>query len=199
MPKTPRNPFALKITPEQRKCLALWFSDQIQNALNARSLAESEVDYFHQLYEQARTRTRNSEPWPDAADLTSYLPCEKVDAIVARGMRTIWTEPIWTVEGWGQAADRAPFVEEFHQWKAEEERLQSVLDRLWTISMIEPRGLIEVYEDTTTRTVRKTMHAAIEVDPMTGSVVYDEDGQPLLQTDERGQYVEATDEFTKVA
>jgi len=193
MAKAFKDPFALKINPDQRKALALWFSEQINDALNAKSVSDENVDYYHQLYEQARTRTRANEPWPDAADLTSYLPCEKVDAIVARGMRTIWTEPIWTVEGWGQAADRAPFVEEFHQWKAEEERLQSVLDRLWLIAMIEPRGLIEVYEDTTTRTVRKTINAAIEIDPLTQSMVFDDEGNPSFQTDERGQFVEAQD------
>jgi hypothetical protein len=123
------------------------------------------VDHWHALYEQARTRTKQTSPWPDAADLTSYIPCEKVDAIQARGMRTVWTEPVYVVEGWGASADRAPFVEEFSQWKLEEERFQSILDRLWLISLIEPRGLLEVYEDTTTRWSRKTIRAQVEPIP----------------------------------
>ena len=34
----------------------------------------------------------------------------------------------------------APLVEEFHQWKAEEERLQGVIDKLVLQALIEPRG-----------------------------------------------------------
>lgn len=186
----PRDPFALKLSDQQRSVLALWFAEQVRAAIDAKASAESDVDYYHQLYEQARTRTKATSPWPDAADLTSYIPCEKVDALQARLMRTVWTEPVWTVEAWGQAADRAPFVEEFHQWKAEEERLQSTLDRWSQIALIEPRALLEVYEDTTMRTVRKTIVAQQEMDPLTGSQLWDEDGQPMLLTDEQGQYVE---------
>lgn len=187
------NPFDIALTDEQRTTLAVWCSEQVQAALNVRGTQESEVEYWHQLYEQARTRLGRNAPWPDAADLTSYIACEKVDAIVARGMRTVWSTPVWTVEGWGTAADRAPFVEEFHQWKVEEERLQNVLDRLWLISMIEPRGLLEIYEDVTQRTVRKTIHAQIARDPLTGMQLYGEDGMPELAMDQHGQYLEVTD------
>jgi hypothetical protein len=144
------------------------------------------------LYEQARVRGRNT-PWPDAADLTSYLAAEKVDAIVARGMKTVWVDPVYSVEAWGSAAARAPFVEEFHQWKVEEERLQNVLDRLWQISLVEPRGLLEVYEGTEYRVVRRQMNAAVQIDPMSGTPVYGEDGQPQLQMGPDGKFVEAQD------
>jgi len=198
--RKPRNPFDVDLNAEQRKTLCLWLVDELQNGLNAKATAETDVEYWHRVYEQARTRTGRRAPWVDAADLTTYLAAEKVDAIVARAMRTIFTDPIWTVEGWGTATDKAPFVEEFHQWKAEEERLQSVIDRLLAISLIEPRGLLEVYEGTEYRVVRKTINAAVEMDPMTGGLVYGPDGKPSLQKGEDGKFVEATgnQQFTAV-
>src|SRR6266851_1536877 len=163
-----RDPFEVSLSREQRETLALWLTQQIDDGINAKAVNDSEVDYWHMLYEQARTRTAKNLPWPDAADLTSYLACEKVDALHARAMRTIWAEPVCTVEGWGDAAGRAPFVEEFHQWKAEEERLQTVLDKLILISLIEPRGLLEVSEGSEWRTVRKRIQAKVQSDPFTG-------------------------------
>src|SRR5574340_907402 len=160
MARQPRDPFDLSLSPEQRDHLGLWISRELQAGLDARAHQELEVEYWHRLYEQSRTRLGRNVPWPDAADLTSFLGTEKVDAIQARLMRAVWSEPIWTVEGWGEAADRSPFVEEFHQWKAEEERLQSVLDRLSLISLIEPRGLLEISEGSDKRRVRKRQNVA---------------------------------------
>jgi hypothetical protein len=191
--KAPRDPFQVTLNKEQREKLALWLSQELDNGLNAKSTADAEVDYWHMLYEQARTRNSRNLPWPDAADLTSYLACEKVDALHARAMKTVWVEPVCTVEGWGQAADHAPFVEEFHQWKAEEERLQSVLDKLILISLIEPRGLLEVSEGSEWRTVRKRIQAQIQTDPTTGGMVYGEDGQPQPAMKPDGSYMETTD------
>lgn len=142
------------------------------------------------LYEQARTRT-SPLPWPDAADLTSFIACEQVDSIHARMMRTVWTEPFCTVSGYGEAADRAPFVEEFHQWKVEEEGLQLVLDRAFLMALIEPRALIEVSEAIGTRTARKTIIAAPRVDPESGGLMYDQKGKPQLAVGADGKFIEA--------
>jgi hypothetical protein len=191
-PKKPQDPYAVPLTPDQRQELALFATREFQAAIDAKATTEQEVDYWWMLYEQARVRGRNT-PWPDAADLTSYLAAEKVDAIVARGMKTVWVDPVYSVEAWGSAAARAPFVEEFHQWKVEEERLQNVLDRLWQISLVEPRGLLEVYEGTEYRVVRRQMNAAVQIDPMSGTPVYGEDGQPQLQMGPDGKFVEAQD------
>jgi hypothetical protein len=192
MAKKPTDPYAVPLTPDQRQELALFATRELQAAIDAKATTEQEVDYWWMLYEQARVRGRNT-PWPDAADLTSYLAAEKVDAIVARGMKTVWVDPVYSVEAWGSAAARAPFVEEFHQWKVEEERLQTVLDRLWQISLVEPRGLLEVYEGTEYRVVRRQMNAAVQIDPMSGTPVYGEDGQPQLQMGPDGKFVEAQD------
>src|SRR3990167_2640671 len=192
MAKKPRDPFDVSLTEEQRTALGTWLCEQLQFGLDANSAQDGEVDYWWSLYEQARTR--KTPPWPGAADLTSYIPNEKTNALHARIMRTVWSEPIWTVEGWGAAAEKAPFVEEFHQWKAEEERLQSTVDKLIRQALVEPRGLLEVSEGSETRTSRKTILAAVETDPVTGGPIHDMDG-PILKRDPVSQdFVEATEQ-----
>ena len=191
MPRPPRDPFEIRLSPEQRQQLAVELCTEVQQALDARGNQAEACDYWHQLYEQARTRQGRNAPWPDAADLTSYLASEKVDALQARLLRAIWVDPIWTVEGWGASTDKAPFVEEFHQWKAEEERLQSVLDRLSLLSLIEPRGLIEIAEGSERRTVRRTIKAKAETDPRTGMPIYGEDAAPKLALGPDGNPIEA--------
>ena len=186
-----RDPFDLPLSDDQAKSLGLFLCDELQKGLDARASLEQDVDYWHQLYEQARTRQGRNAPWPDAADLTSYLACEKVDAIQARLMDTVWVNPIWSVEGWGDAADRAPFVEEFTQWKAEEGRLQATIDKLSLISLIEPRGLVEVYEGTEMRVTRKTVMAKVKTDPLTGGMLYNEDLEPDIEYGPDGKAVPA--------
>lgn len=193
MAKKTRDPFELSLGVEPREKLALWLAQQIDDTMAAKSAQDSEVDYWHMLYEQARTRSAKNLPWPDAADLTSYLACEKVDALHARLMKTIWTEPVCTVAGYGKSAGNADFVEEFHQWKAEEERLQGVLDKWALISLIEPRGLIEVFEGSEWRTTRKRVMAQVQVDQETGGIVYDEDGNPQPMRDPNGILLEQND------
>jgi hypothetical protein len=190
MAKKAADPFGVTLSPEQRTTLAIWLTTELHNAIAAKASLDLEVDYWHALYEQARTRQPDGLPWPDAADLTSYIPCEKVDSIHARIMRTVWTNPVWTVEGWGETADRAPFVEEFHQYKAEEERLQTVLDKWALTALIEPRGLLEVYESSDRRMARKTITAKPQTTPE-GGFVYGEDGKPQLQQKPDGTYEEA--------
>lgn len=187
------DPFDVVLSEEQTKVLAVWACDQITMGEQARAMSTVEVDYAWRLYEQARTRQgRNLRP--DAADLTSYIPSEQVDSIQARIMKAVWADPIWTVEGYGQAAEKAPFVEEFHQWKAEEERLQSVLDRLVLISLVEPRGLLEIAEGTEKRVSRKRINGLLETDPLTGAQVLENDGSPAFQRTPAGDIVEAKTE-----
>lgn len=182
----------VNLSVEQRTALSLWLKTELDNALASRAASELDVDYYHQLYEQARTRTQSNLPWPDAADLTSYIACEKVDSIHARIMKTIHVDPIWTVDGWGESADRAPFVEEFHRYKAEEERLQGVLDK-WSLGgLIEPMTLLEVYESSERRTSRKQIQAKPQMNDL-GGLVYGEDGNPQLQQNDDGTHVEETD------
>ena len=203
-----RSPFDVSISAEQRKDLGLWLCQEIENGLDARGTSEQDVDYCHRLYEQARTRSVKNQPWPNAADLTSYLGTQNVDSLQARLMKTVWVEPLCTVEGWGPSAKNAPFVEEFHQWQAEESRLQSTLDKLSLLCLIEPRGLLECYEGTEMRRVRKEGWFEVElmpqIDPLTGEPtgvslpVFEADGNPKLKVQD-GKFVEAQDEATPSA
>jgi len=53
--------------------------------------------------------------------------------------------------------------------------------------------LLEISEGTDVRPVRRTITAKVQLDPMTGGPIYGDDFQPLLEQDERGRYVEATE------
>src|SRR5262245_8897531 len=186
--QTQRDPFIVPLDKGGRTFLGNWLGNEIRNADAARQANLLDVEHWRSLYEQGRTRTQHNLPWPDAADLTSYIPCEKVDAIHARMMRTVFVSPMYTVEGWGDAANRAPFVEEFHQWKVEEERLQSVLDKVINCALIEPRCLLEVYESSKRRPIRKQMDVRPTMTDQ-GGVVFNEQGQPDLQPNpQTGQY-----------
>jgi hypothetical protein len=193
MPKRARKPFELSLSDEKREDLALELARALDEALAVRGVVEQEVEYFHTLYEQGRTRGAQNSPWADAADLTSYLGTFYVDVLRAMIVDTVMTEPVWTVEGYGPAAQNAPFVEEFHQWQQEAEGFQQAFSKAVHLSLIEPRGVLEVYEDTIKRPVRKVIKAALQLNPLDGSALVDEKLKPVLQRDPMGNYVEVFD------
>lgn len=197
MPKPPRTPFDVKLNQEGRENLAHWLSDELDKAIQIRTSVEKEVAYNHTLYEQGRTRGGTNSPWPDAADLTSPIGTEKVDALRARIVRTIFSEQVYTVEGWGDAASRAPFVEEFHNWQIEVEGFQGVLSKAVHLSLIEPRGVVEVYEDAIRRPIRREARIALQLGP-DGAPLVGEDMQPAFQTGPDGKFLEVpeTDPMT---
>ena len=178
--------------------LAQWLVQELEAALSARGAIAERIRYYWTYYEQGRTRGSRG-PWPDAADLTSPYGTEFVDAVLGRVMDTIMVEPLWIVEGWGDSTSRAPFIEEFHQRTQEQERLQSVLRGVLLRALVEPAGILELSEATETRRVRKRIRATLELDPMTGTAIIDEDAAPVLAKDEQGGYIEATDPNTPSA
>jgi len=196
--KAKRNAFEVKLSKDELRQLGIALALNVTEALSARSVTEAEVMYWHTLYEQGRTRTAKNSPWADAADLTSHIGTEKVDALRARIVKTIFVEPVWTVEGWGSSEARAPFVEEFHQWQQEVEGFQSACARAIHLSLIEPRGVLEVYEDTQRRPVRKTIKAKLQLAP-DGSPIVNEQFEPQLEMGPNGQYVEVEDDQTPAA
>lgn len=198
MAKRPRDPFEVRLTKDAKQQLALDLSRALDDALAARTAREVEVEYWHTLYEQGRTRGAKNEPWADAADLTSYLGTQYVDVMRAEIMRTVMTEPVWTVEGYGQAAAKAPFVEEFHQWQMELERFQEQFARGVHLSLIEPRGVLELYEERTRRPVRKVIKAKLEQGE-DGRVLTDEQGKPILERGPDSRYIEALEPDTPFA
>jgi hypothetical protein len=174
--------------------LALWLSRELDTGLETRGDVTSDIRYGWTLYEQGRTRLGTNAPWPDAADLTSPYASEYVDALHARVMQTVFTEPVFTVEGWGDSSARAPFVEEFHQRAQEDERLQGYLDEVLLRSWIEPAGILEVSESFELRRERQRKRVKIQTDEFTGGPVMGEDNQPVLQTNpETDEYLESED------
>ena len=120
MPRSrlPRDPQVVTWPrPDDKTAFCSWLATELQQAIDARSRYTSDggyLDVWHALYEQAE-RPRGATPWPDAADLASYLPTEKVDALRARFSQVIFgPDPIATVEGWGEPSDRVAKVEAFH-------------------------------------------------------------------------------------
>jgi hypothetical protein len=193
MAQQKRSPWDVALTPDAKERLANWLVYELDKAVSCHTASEAETAYWHTLYEQGRTRGAQNSPWADAADLTSAIATEKVDALRSRIVKTIFVDPIWTVEGWGDAGPKAPFVESFHQWQAESEGFQAACSRAVHLSLIEPRGVLEVYEDTTRRPVRKTIKAAIQQAP-DGTALIGPDMQPVLQQGPDGSYVEVTDD-----
>lgn len=182
------DPFTIKLDADEELQFTSWLVDEIQAAYDARSSIigpGGEIDYFHWLYEQGRS-PQGSAKWQGAADLGSYIPTEKVDALRARIVRTILTEPIWTVEGWGQDASRAPFVEEFHQWKAEDERLQAYLTKAIHNALIEQTGILEVIDRHDCRLVTKTQQVAAKLSEL-GAVLLNDKNEPDVDMDADGK------------
>jgi hypothetical protein len=175
------------------KGLARWLTEEVQAAEDVRTHLDSQLDYWHRIYEQDRTRLTNNRPKPDGADLTSPLGTQYVDSMHARAMQTIFgARPLWVVEGWAEAAQNAPYVEEFHEWAAEDEDVQSYVDRAIGNSWIDSEGVLEVYEETDLRPVRRTIWAQVEttVDELgQPRAVMGEDLKPKLMMD-AGKYVE---------
>lgn len=168
--------------------LAQWLGQELDAALAARGNVAADIAYRWTYYEQGRTR--GNGPWPDAADLTSPYATEFVDAILGRVMDTIMVDTLWIVDGWGESAKRAPFVEEFHQRTQEQERLQTYLREVLLRSLIEPRGILEISEAVEWRRERRTINAKLATDAM-GAPVLGEDAQPELAQDASGAYIEA--------
>jgi hypothetical protein len=191
-----RKAFDVSLSEEKTSDLVHFLHDEITRAVAARSsIIESggDLDYWHWLYEQGKRNTKDL-PFPGAADLSTWIVTEKVDAMRGRFVKTIFVEPVWTVEGWGKAADRAPMVEEFHQWKVEDERLQAWLQRAFDLALIEGTGVLECSEKTDVRKQRAVRALQPDVDDETNALKLDpETFAPTPALDPRGAFVPADD------
>lgn len=200
MAKQARKPFEVKPKNISLENFATELARDIDEALAARTVSEQEVAYWHTLYEQGRTRNARNQPWADAADLTSHIPSEKVDALRSRIAKVVLkSDPVWTVEGWGPAEKNAPFVEEFHEWQQKCEGFPTAFRRALHLSLIEPYGVLEIYEDTIKRPIRKTIRAKLQLAP-DGTALVDAGLKPILEMNpQTGQYVEVVDQLTPSA
>ncbi len=191
--KPEQQAWDVKLNEEKRDAFTEFLCRNLQDAIDSRAIPLPDIRYWWTLYEQGRTRQQDPQAWQDAADLTSYIGTEKVDALRARIMRTIFVDPIWTVEGWGESAKKAPFVEDFHQWAAESEGIQGFLGRTIDQSLVESIGILEVFEDTTERVCRKTIQAQLQLTPEGAWQLDAETHEPVLAKDENGDHVEVED------
>jgi hypothetical protein len=182
-----KGPFDVKLSEDAQKDLADWLVREIEAARDARASVigdQGDIEYSHFLYEQGRQDAKALR-WQGQADLASYIVSEKVDALRARIVKTVFTEPVWNVEGWGADAERAPYVEEFHQWQQESERLQQYLTKVIHLSLIEQTGILEVLERTDVRLLRKLQQFAAKLAD-DGTVHLGDDGLPQVARDASG-------------
>jgi hypothetical protein len=177
---------------KDRAEFVLWLANELDLAISARSGVASEIRHNWDYYEQNRMRANNA-PWPDAADLPSPYAPEYTDAVHARLMQTIFVENVWSVEGFGPSATRAPFVEEFHQKAQEDERLQMYADEWVLRGLIEGVGTLEICEAYETRREIQRKRVALQLDPLTQAPILGEDGPELATDPESGDYVATED------
>src|SRR5512146_607430 len=106
MSRKTSSPYDVKLTEEQTADVTYFLCREVQAAQEARAALvadDGQIDYAHELYEQGSSKIYKNTPWPGAADLTSYIGTQMVDAARARAVKTILSEPICVVEGSGDS------------------------------------------------------------------------------------------------
>lgn len=192
--KTRRDPFEVRLSPEATERLVDMLTTEIEEAIMARDRVvgnDNQIDQAHWMYEGGDKQLTKNTPWPDASNLGSPIVTEKIDAMRARIVATLFADPPWIVEGYGDAAARAPFVEAFHQWKAEQSKLQTFLSRVTHNALIEGTGVLEVSDRVVLRKQLRTIKALLQRESQTGAVQLDEAGYPVAVREANGRYVEA--------
>ena len=180
MPRRKRDPFEVKLTPQEREKLELRLCEEIDAAFDARIEIvgrDQRIDQWHKMYEGGDRGITKNSPWPGAANLNSWIGTEKVDAFRARVVKTLFAEPIWIVSGWsGSDQEQLSKVEAFHQWAAEEERLQTRLSKVVHNALIEGTGVLEVSERPVLRKQRQRIRALVQT-TSEGKPIADENGR----------------------
>jgi hypothetical protein len=197
MAKRKSDAFDVQMSEAERNNLAHDLCREIEDAISARSEVIADgglIDLYDWFYEQGRSNPED-RPFPGAADLTSTIITENVDAMRARLVKGISAEPFCTVDGWGKDAQKAQFVEAFHEWQVEETGLKAELAKAIHGALIEDCQVIEVRERIETRRMVEELDVAIETDPETGGPILDaESGRPLFKRDpETGDFLPAED------
>lgn len=191
-----RDPFEVTLKPDQEKELAAMLAREIDDAILARDRIvgdDATIDAAYKKYEGGDKHLTKNTPWPNASNLGSPIVTEKVDALRARIVSTIYTDPIWTVEGYGTSAQKAPLVENYHQWKAEVAGLQKTLSRVIHVSLVEGTGVLETTDRVELRKGLRRMRVLLQRDPVTGAVMLGPDGAPIPVIKGDGKFQEASD------
>lgn len=193
--KAARDPFEVDLSEEQEADLVAMLSREVIYAEQARTRIvgdNAQIDENHRRYEGGDRGPKNT-PWPGAANLGSTIVTEKVDALRARVMATIFSDPVWVVEGFGDSSGKAALVEMYHQWKAEQENLVFYLGRWVHNSLIEGTGVLEVSDRVVLQRGLKKMKVALQQDHHTGAALLDDKGQFKPVRNAKQKYVEAED------
>lgn len=195
--KTKRDPFEVRLSEQATDDLKQFLIREIDYAIMARLAVVGDdglLDDAHMKYLGGDGTLTKDTPWPGAANLGSPIVTEHVDAMRARIMATVFTDPIWIVEGFGKAADRAWLVEEFHQWKADQTKLQPAIGRAVHNSLIEGTGVLEVSDRVVMRKGLKQIKAKVQTDPTTGHLLLGPNGQAQPDTHpDTGKFQEEDD------
>jgi hypothetical protein len=194
--KTDRDPFEVELDDDKELELVEMLCREIDYAEQARDAIvgdDNRIDQAHQMYEGNSGPLTKNTPWPGAANLGSFIVTEKVASMRARIVATLFADPIWIVEGFGDAAERAPLVETFHQYKAEQGKLQQFLVRVVHNSLIEGTGVLEVSDRVVLRKGIRRINALLQRDEQTGAVVLDQQGNPVPVRTPKGKYVDASE------
>src|SRR3990167_6550847 len=192
--RTDRDPFEVDLDTEQLDELTAFICREIEYAEQARDILVGDyqrLDAAHLMYEGGDGNLTKNTPWPGASNLGSFIVTEKVDSLRARIVATPFSDPVWIVEGWGDAAERAPMVEAFHQWKSEQEKLQTYLTRVTHNSLIEGMGILEVSDRVVLRKGVRRVKALLQRDDTSGAVMLDPNGNPVPVLMKNGRYVDA--------
>ncbi len=192
MKPTKPKPFDINLSDTEREDLANDLCREVSDAFNARASIikdGGQIDLSDWFYEQGRSDP-NDRPFPGAADLTSYFITETVDAMQARLMKAVFsTRPFCFVEGWGQSAAKAPFVEKFHDWQVRKGDLKDELDKTLHGALIEDCYILEVSEKIETRRVTDTIDAALHLNEQGVPVMMD--GKPHVKQGPDGEPIPA--------
>jgi hypothetical protein len=167
---------------DKTQLVGQWCQD-IEDAFTMRESMVGDggqIDLNNTYYEQGSLGPR---PYPGAADLTSYLITVNVDAMRARMLQTVMkSEPFCIVDGWGDAAKNAPFVESFHEWKVREEGLEGELAKVIHGGLLEDCFILEVRPRIETRRITEETDVALQTNEQ-GGVIFGTDGKPLIHMD----------------
>ena len=190
MAKRKSKCFDVKLSDDERSTLADELCTEIEQAFSARQAmigAGGLIDLFDWFYEQGRSLATDL-PFPGAADLTSYIITENVDAMRSRLMKAVFgVTPFCFVEGWGQDAAKAPYVESFMDWQLRKSTLKTDLGKTIHGALLEDCYVLEVSEKVETRRITEIVDVALEVDD-NGAAIF-ADGKPKLQLDAEGEPV----------
>lgn len=161
-----------------------WLRTELQNALDARASWVAEggwIDLAHLLYEQDQMDRQG--PWPNSANLTSWIAMVQVDSLTSRIAQAICgVEPLCTARGWGATPMQTAKVESIMEWQAQDQFLRDHLEDAIELALIEGTSMLEVDERSVMRHTRREIRVVQQTSDL-GEPLFNTDMEPMLATD----------------